>query len=409
MRFSDIFHMINGYVFIQAEGVFTERFLNICMHRNLDIWNIRHCGEERLIMNISIDSYKRIRQICRRTKTRALIIKRCGLPFFLHRYRKRRFVLIAAAAVLLVLWYTSGHIMGITVFGNNRIGTDKILENLARSGVALGRTTSNIDSQQIRNRMMTDIDDLAWIGINVSGSRVYVEVVERLEREKEIEFSEPCNLVAVKDGVIESVEARNGQSMVKKGSGVIEGDVLVSGIMDAGEGGIRYVHAYGEVYAETRYSITREYPLEYEEYIDTGKKTTHRTIRILNHEFPLYIKNGSPYEISREDKYEKEYKPPIDKLPSVFIKTQVYTEQYAEPQKRTSAEILAEKPAELEEELKKTLPEGAEVKNKEVENTLTERGTVSVKLTLCCRENIARESAIDTGGIEEPQNIGGGV
>ena len=91
------------------------------------------------------------------------------------------------------------------------------------------------------------------------------------------------------------------------------------------------------------------------------------------------------------------------------IRDRVYTEQYAEPQKRTSAEILAEKPAELEEELKKTLPEGAEVKNKEVENTLTERGTVSVKLTLCCRENIARESAIDTGGIEEHQNIGGGV
>lgn len=406
MGIYEISRMLKGYVIIQAEGVFIERFLNVCMHRNLDIWDIRHCGEEKLIMKIGTESYKKIRGICRRTRTKTAIIKRCGLPFFLNRYKKRRYALIAAAAVLLVLWYTSGHIMGITVFGNNRISTDDILENLARSGVALGRTTSNIDSQQIRIRMMTDIDELAWVGINVSGSRVYVEVVERLEREKEIDFDEPCNLIAAKDGVIESVEARNGQSMVKKGSGVIEGEVLVSGIMDAGEGGIRYVHSYGEVYAKTRYSITREYPLEYEEYIDTGKKTTRRTVRILNHEIPLYVKEGAPYEHSREDICDKEYRLPTDKLPSVFVKTKVYTEQYAEPKKRTEAEILAEKPNELEEELKKTLPRGAEIKDKEIEDTLTERGTVRVKLTLICRENIACEAAIDTSGIGEAQNSG---
>ena len=31
--------------------------------------------------------------------------------------------------------------------------------------------------------MMIDIPELAWVGITVNGSRVYVEIVERLEDE----------------------------------------------------------------------------------------------------------------------------------------------------------------------------------------------------------------------------------
>lgn len=347
-------------------------------------------------MDMSLEAYKSVRPICRRTQTHVSITRRRGLPFFINRYKKRRFVLFAAAAVLFILWYTSGHIMGITVFGNSRISTETILENLARSGIALGKTTDNIDSRQIRNRMMSDIDDLAWIGINVSGSRIYVEVVERLERKNPIDFSTPCNLVADKDGIIDSIEAGNGQVMVKKDSGVMEGDVLVSGIMDAGEGGFRYVHSYGEVYAKTRYSISREYPLEYQKHTDTGQAVTRRTVCILGKSFPLYFDKKEPYSVYELEETEKEYRPPTDRLPSVKINTKIYKEQTVHTCMRTQAEILNSMPAELEETLKASLPEDAEIKDREITSTLTERGTVCVNLTLICRENIARESEIES-------------
>lgn len=390
MRFSDIGNKLKGYVTVYVEGTFTERFLNICLHRNLDIRNIRRRGTERLQLDMSIDAFKRVRPICRRTKTRAVIIKRQGLPFFIRRYEKRRYALVAAAVLIGILWYVSGHIMGITVFGNDRISTERILENLARSGISIGKSTSGIDSYHIRNRMLNDIDELAWVGINVNGSRVYVEIVERLEKEKRIDFSVPCNLVASKDGVIDSIEARNGQVMIKKGSGVAEGDVLVSGITDTADG-IRYVHSYGEVYAKTRYSKSREYETEYTEYTLTGKRKTLYTLSISAYTLPLYISQKIPYTDSTKEVYEKEYRLPIDILPSIKINKTVYAEQSPETKKRTPEEIISEKPNELEEEIKSTLPSGAEVTDTEVESTLTERGTVAVTVTVVCRENIAEE------------------
>lgn len=395
MKFTDMFAYLEGYVTIQADGYFLERFLNICTRRELNIWNLQRRGAERLTADMSLASFRQIRPVCRRTRTKVRILSRCGMPFLFRRYRRRRFALIGLAAVFILLWYTSGHIMGITVFGNSRISTETILEHLARSGVELGESTHGLDSSRIRNRMMTDLDDLAWIGINVSGSRVYVEVVERLEQEQGVEMDQPSSLVATKDGEIDSVEARNGQNMVKPGDGVREGDVLVSGIMDNETQGFRYVHAYGEVYAKTRYSLSREYPLSYEEAVDTGRQTTRYTLRILDKTFPLFLSRKQPYALSACDRSEQEYRTPLEFLPSLFVEKEVWREQTKESRSRTPADARETAVEELDKELSGMITGDTEVLEREVSDTLTERGTLAVTVTLVCRENIAREVPID--------------
>ena len=399
MQFIDIIHIVKGYVSVQADGNFLERFLTVCTRRNLDVWQIRYPGSGRLTAKMSLDSFRSIRPVCRRTRTRLRICRRHGLPFLFHRYRKRKAALCGVALTLLFLWYTSCHIMGITVLGNNRIATDTVLEHLARSGVSVGKTTNGIDAAVIRNQMMRDLEDLAWIGINVSGSRVYVEVVERLEKEPGIAMDEPCHLVAVKDGIIDSMEARNGQNMVKPGSGVREGDVLVSGMMDAGEGGVRYVHAYGEVLAKTTYTLTKDFPFTYEEAIPTGKKSTRYTLKIFDKSIPLFWGKHEPYPQYIKEEVQQEYRLPVERLPSLFVKKEIYQEQITESKKRTAGQALATAEKELEAELSRTIPEGVTVLEKEVEHTLTERDSLQVTMTLHCRENIAKEVAIEEASI----------
>lgn len=410
MQWTHLFHCLGGYVHIRAEGIFLERFLNICMRRDLDIRNVRRCGAERLTADMSKDSFLKIRPVCRRTKTRITILAKKGLPFFLHRYRRRHAALIGLFAALALLWYCSGHIMGIKVFGNSRIPTEEILTHLASSGVSLGRSARHIDSSQIRNRLMRDIDDLAWVGINVSGSRIYVEIVERLEKEKGIPMDQPCNLTAAKDGEIELVTARNGQTMVKPGSGVCAGDVLVSGVMDNAATGIRTVHAYGEVFAKTRYTAKKEYPLKYEEAIDTGAKRTRYTLKILNRVLPLYFKNTPPYETYRLDESETEYRLPIESSPSLWIKKQCYADQKIVSKSRTAAEAVAAAREALSKELRESIADNAEIIDEESESSLTERGTVMVTLTLICRENIAVETPIDgIDGMTAPDKANAGT
>ena len=394
MGYYETIRYLKGYVTLWGDGVFTERFVNICIRRNLEIWDIQRLGQERISAKMSVSSFKQIRQICRRTKTRVRIVKRHGMPFFMKRMKRRKGAVLGIMAVIAVMWYTTGHIMGITVFGNNRIPTETVLEHLEQSGIALGKTTSGIDTDKIRNKMMIDLNDLAWVGINVTGSRVYVEVVERIEKEEGVDLKVPCHLVATRDGIIHALKVRNGQTMVKEKAGVREGDVLVSGVVDNPVSGFNYVHAYGEVYALTEYKKTAEYPLEYIEKSYTGKSKKRYTFKVLNKEIPLFIGKKEPYEIYEADEEEKEYRLMIESLPSVYVKKEIYRQQTEGKKKRTAIEAAKVGKEELEKELRLEIGE-KEIKEIKATDTLTERGTVEVSVTVVCCENIAREVPIE--------------
>lgn len=390
-KFRDHFH---GFVIIQAEGIFLERFLNICSRRGLDISDIRRLGEERLTCQLSLSSFRKIRPVCFRTKTRVRILRRCGIPFLLHRYRRRKFALTGILLALLFLWYTSGHIMGITVFGNEKISTETILQYLARSNVITGKSSRNLVPAHIRNQMMRDLDELAWIGININGSRVYVEVVERLTPEDRVEKETPCHLVASKDGIITSIQAKDGKTLVSSGSGVLRGDVLVSGIIDNPVSGYRLVHAYGEVLAQTIYETEKSYPLRYTHHEYTGNTKKRHSLRMLGKEVPLYFKKGNPYPQSEKTIAEKEYRIPLNFLPSLFVITEEFREQKTRTETRSVSDILKLAEKELSKELKQKIPKGTEILEQNLSHTLTEQGSVQVSLTFVCRENIAKKVPI---------------
>lgn len=383
-----------GSVTVRAEGIFLERFLNICIRRGLDISNIHRLGDERLTCTLSLSSFRKIRPICFRTKTRVRILKRHGLPFLLHRYRKRKFALVGIVLAFFFLWYTSGHIMGITVLGNEKIPTETILQYLARSNVAPGKSSRHLVPSHIRNQMMRDLDELAWIGININGSRVFVEVVERLTPEERVEKETPCHLVATRDGIITSILAKDGQTVVSVGSGVRQGDVLVSGMMDNTVTGYRSVHAYGEVYAQTVYEAKQDYPLQFTHREDTGNTKKRYTLRLLGKELPLYFKRNDPYGEFEKDIQEKEYHIPLNFLPSLFVKTEEFREQQSREETRTVSEVLKLAETELTEELSQEIPEDTKILEQNLSHTLTEQGVVQVTLTFVCRENIAREVPI---------------
>lgn len=395
MLFLRIINFLRGYVVICAEGVFIERFINICLRRNLLLWEIKKTGKERMVAKMTIDAFFCIRPIARRTRTKVRITGREGLPFIIHRYRKRKLALTGIVLFITLLWYTSGHIMGITIYGNERISTENILSVMAEQGISAGAPISRLDRDYLHNRLISEIDELAWVGINRKGSRIYVEVVERLNPKPKVAKETPCNLVAENDGIIESIYARSGQTMVKVGEGVKKGEVLVSGIVDNGAMGFRLLHAYGDVYATTTYTATREYPLEYQEKEYTGKDKKRFKISILGYTIPLSLSTRQPFEVCEENVTQNTYTPPVDLLPSITFISTDYKEQTLVPKSRTEAEIIEIAKEELEAELKASLPDDAEIKDTQIKHFTTEFGTVMVTVTLTCRENISAENIID--------------
>lgn len=393
---------IGGCVVICAEGYFTERFLNICMCRKIFLWNVRHDGENRIYATVGISDFARLRPIARKTRTKVRIFKRCGLPFVLHKYRRRKLAIVGAVLFAVVVRYLSSHVTGIDIVGNERIETAVIAEALAETGVYKGTALRGIDYREVKNLMMNKLDDIAWIGINTKGSRVLVEIRERLDTKVEIGADIPCNLVASKDGIIRRLEVRDGQTVVKIGDMAEKGDLLVSGAVDSASSGIRYIHSFGEVYAETVYKETREYASEYTEKKPTGELTKRYSIEAAGKSLKLYLKDEPPYSEYDRRLEQTEYKTARLPLPSVIVKCETYSELRAEKRKRSTEEAVELGKKELDGELRKKIPETAEIKEKNITYRLTEDGGTAVTAEYICEENIAVRAVIerDTKGAE---------
>ena len=80
-----------GYVYVHLTGYATERFLNLCGSRNILIWNLKPT-EDGYYFYISVDGYRSLKPILKKTKTKARILKKYGVPFQLFRYRKHKYL-----------------------------------------------------------------------------------------------------------------------------------------------------------------------------------------------------------------------------------------------------------------------------------------------------------------------------
>ena len=244
---------MRGYVIILVEGYFLEKFLNICTRRQIFLWDIKRRDEYSLVLKISIKGFKMLKPILRKTGCRARIIRKNGIPFISNRYRKRKAFIVGALVFVMLFYLLSSFIWDVDIKGNKNLDTQLIADKLASLGVKPGALKYGIDTSKVVNEMMLSIKELAWIGIVVRGTKVKVEVVERVMPPQLVPKDKPCNIIAARDGVIKTIIAKAGQEMVKAGDTVSKGQVLISGEIKSktDEKKIRLVHAVGVVKART--------------------------------------------------------------------------------------------------------------------------------------------------------------
>lgn len=401
MSINDILSFLKGSVTIEVEGDFLERFLNICMRRGIYLCDIKRISERKIKAKIGIGGFREVRPIAKKTRTRVRIRKRTGMPFLLYRYKNRRFSIAGVVVFLGVLWYLSTHIMGIDIVGNERLAEAELMEGLKEFGLYRGAATSSIDRRLIQNKMMTAFDDIAWVGVNIKGSRAFIEVKERLDTERVVDVDIPCNIIAARDGIVRGLEIRSGQTIVKLNDMVEKGDLLVSGAMDSGVVGIRYAHSDGAVYAETIYKRTKEYPLEFVEKEYTGKTKSRHSLTVFGRKINLFWNSRPPFEYSDKADSEKTYHFISDKLVSVGVGTEEYVEYIPKKKKRSETDAASLGKSELFHALEKELSGRAEILSREASYRKLNEKTIEVTAEFVCKEDIAQKSVIDkTEGLE---------
>ncbi len=283
-----ILSYIVGFLRISVEGYFVERFINICISKNILLWKTKREKTTFVKANISIKDFRRISSIAKQTKCKVKIEAKKGLPFIFNKYKKRKIFFVFLFIIIALIISLSNFIWNIEVEGNQKIPTEEILENLKQEGLDIGKFKGSIDTKKIIDQIRLDRNDLAWIGIEIKGTNAVVKVVEADLKPEILQEDEYCNIVATKPGIIVKVNAVNGTPVVKEGDVIKQGAVLIAGWLEGKYTGTRYVHANGVVQAKVWYSQTEKVGLKEQKNIRTENVENKYSVKLNNFQINLY-------------------------------------------------------------------------------------------------------------------------
>ena len=298
MYFKILLNIILGYVTIEVEGYFIERFINLCNNQKILLWNLKRTHSTRIIINVGLKDFKRLKPIAKKTKCRVKIQKKKGMPFLLHRYQKRKIFFAFFLLIILVITILSNFIWNIDITGNENISSEEIQKLLEENNFKIGKCKIGLTTKDLIQKIRLERSDIAWLGIEIEGTNATVKIVEADLKPDIIAEDEYCNLIATKDGMITKVIAQNGTPLVKEGDIVTKGTVLVGGWLEGKYTGTRYVHANGDVQAKVWYSQKEKIPLKQLEKAKTGKEENKYSVKINN--FKINLTKG----VSKFKKYD---------------------------------------------------------------------------------------------------------
>jgi similar to stage IV sporulation protein len=298
-------HYFQGYLRIRLKGFSPERFLNLCMAKQIEIWDLKYQDDGYQFL-ICIKDYRRVKPLVRKAQVRLRILGRYGLPFFLYRNRKRKLYATGIVSFFLVLLVMSQFIWDITIEGNYQFTDDTLLHYLDSLNIRYGRPKIGIDCDQLEESIRSDYPEIIWVSARISGTRLMIkvkenEVMSTIPQKDNV----PRDLVAEKSGTITRMIIRRGKSQIGIGDSVEEGTLLVRGAVPIYNDSEELVHeqlvrADADIYAITSESYREKVPFLTLSRTETGRKRHGIRLRLggLSFLWMLPTLGENPWEIT---------------------------------------------------------------------------------------------------------------
>ena len=201
-----IINFLRGSVLFTVTGAFPERFLNLCDQAGVGFWDLEWLDPHTLRLRVSRRDARRVGPLAEKVLCEARARRHLGFPYFLAGFRKRYALLLGLALSLAAVCLLSRFVLTIEVSGNETVSTAAILTELSRQGVRVGAYGPGLDVRRISQESLLRLDGLAWMSINLHGTRAEVLVREKLPEPEVRDESTPANVVAQADGVLLDLE-----------------------------------------------------------------------------------------------------------------------------------------------------------------------------------------------------------
>ena len=283
-----------GEVRIRVCGASIERFLNVALQGEIGLWNTVRVDARTIETTLSLSDFYALRRLMGRTGCRVRVIGRRGLPFFAARLRRRWILTGGVCALALVVVLLTQFVWVLEIVAADGIPVSALRDVLRETGIYEGAWLGQIDTDDTRRAIQTEIPEVGVIAITRIGNAVRVEVDAAVPTPDRIDRAAPTGLVATRDGVVSRTAVTGGQLLVQPGEAVEQGQLLVSSaVPNTTEWGQAHrAHGMGRVMAYTSRTVTLLCPLTWTESRATDRMTTRYALIVGDRRINLYLGSG---------------------------------------------------------------------------------------------------------------------
>jgi len=389
---------LDGHVVILVKGSRLTDFVNTALERGILLWDIKRSGEDLLYARVQAGRVRDLRHVAAATGCRFAIQEKLGPAFWWQRLSKRRFLAAGFVLALVALYLLSGFVWSIQVEGNRRVPAGIILQAAARGGLTWGVPRGSVVAGRVGKAVLDEVPEIAWVSIHLNGTGVRLEVVEKALPEPV--STRPADIVAAQSGLIKEILVQKGRAVVKPGETVRQGQVLISGVIQAGQEtetpqepqfvaarGLVRARVWYEGYGEAQVVVTGQRP--------AGPERNSYSIKIGGREIISIGPSRSPFPLFRTETVSKTFAVwrNIDLPVELVITRYVEYETFREVRDPDTARRLAAERALFDLESKRYLPGTV------VDRRMEQTGVAG-------QDNLVRErmlvEALEDIGVERP-------
>ncbi|GLO66613.1 MULTISPECIES: sporulation protein YqfD [Oceanobacillus] len=398
---------IRGYVTVRVSGEKPELFFQKCANEGILIWDVKKVSSKACIAKLKLQDIKKLKQLRRRTIYKISFEERKGLPFGFSRFLKKRFLVIGIIGGVLFFLFLSNLLWSVNITGVPKEIEEKIKVQLDSYGIHPGVWLFSVDTpKDIQRNLLDDVPELLWAGVELQGTTLYLEGVEKIIVE-ELDPGEPGNIVAAKEGVITRMYVSKGEPVKQINDYVKPGDLLVSGDIsyeedqdedenESDKNKTEPIAAEAEIFANTWYEVTLTVPLSYNYEQLTGNNKNKYYMKMGQLQFPIWGFRDPDFKQTQVELNEKPIQFLKWQLPISIIESEINEKQLHEGE-RTKEEAIEAGKQQAVKQLENELGPDAEILSEKVLHERIEHGKVKLIVYVSVEENIVKNEPIRQG------------
>ena len=184
-----------GTVELKLTGVSLEACLNRWTKAEISFWDLRRDGDFTARCCICERETEQAEAEANRAQMELQVLAYHGLPNLMRKFALRRVLLFGTLIAVGLAMFAQNFVWFLSVSGTESVPDSVILQALAEEGVKFGAWGPDINSEDLKNRVLNRIPALRWLAVNREGGVVTVLAAERNPEEPVEEHSGVTNVV----------------------------------------------------------------------------------------------------------------------------------------------------------------------------------------------------------------------